>query len=188
MLYLKITDRQNNLKFTAKGNKICETYLGMLHEGDQISIRLDGTNTLAVQLDKTLQESFIYCPNKSFIFTIPSARELEMGYNPQAFQGEKHLLSVREVEDDEFYSTRNIALNAYDLRGKTGGYPHATANFVTREEPCFYERNAIDGEKNNQGHGSYPYHSWAGGARNDLEYTLDFGSEVEIEKLIFLII
>ena len=108
-----------------------------------------------------------------------------MGYAPNAFQGAEHLISVREVEDDEFYAKRNIALNSHDLRCKTGGYPHASANFVTREEPCFYERNAIDGEKNNQGHGAYPYHSWAGGARNDLEYTLDFGVEVEIEKLIF---
>ena len=62
-------------------------------------------------------------------------------------------------------------------------FPHAYANFVTREEPCFYARNAIDGVINNQGHGNYPFHSWAGGARNDLEYTLDFGKEVEFDKL-----
>ena len=185
MLYLKIIDKNKNIKFETKGNVIHHTYKGTLCEGDQIYIRLDGTNTFAVQLDATLQESYIYCPNKSFTFTIPSARELQMGYNPKVFQGDTHSISVREVEDDEFYATRNIALNSHDLRAKTGGYPHASANFVTREEPCFYERNAIDGEKNNQGHGAYPFHSWAGGARNDLEYTLDFGKEVEIEKLVF---
>ena len=79
-----------------------------------------------------------------------------MGYAPNIFQGKEHLIRAREVEDKEFYAERNIALNSHDLRGKTGGYPHASANFVTREEPCFYERNAIDGEKNNQGHGSNP--------------------------------
>ena len=154
-------------------------------QGDKIQIRLDGTNTLALQLAPTLQESLLYCPNKSFTFVIPSAVELEAGYPPNVFRGNSHLISAREVEDDEFYALRNIALNSHDLRKKTGGYPHASANFVTREEPCFYERNAIDGEKNNQGHGAYPYHSWAGGARNDLEYTLDFGREVEIEKFTF---
>ena len=185
MVYLKIVDQKNEVKFTAQGSVVKETFVGKLVEGDKIQIRLDGTNTLAVQLDESLQESFIYCPNKSFTFTIPTARELQMGYAPNVFQGDEHLISVREIEEDEFYSARNIALNSHDLRKKTGGYPHASANFVTREEPCFYERNAIDGEKNNQGHGSYPYHSWAGGARNDLEYTLDFGTEVEIEKLVF---
>lgn len=138
-----------------------------------------------MRLDSSLSESYVYLPNKSFSFKIPSEKELCAGYAPNAFCGNEHIISVREVDDEEFYSVRNIALNSHDLRTKTGGYPHASANFVTREEPCFYERNAIDGEKNNQGHGSYPYHSWAGGARNDLEYTLDFGREVEIEKLVF---
>jgi 4-deoxy-L-threo-5-hexosulose-uronate ketol-isomerase len=37
----------------------------------------------------------------------------------------------------------------------------------------------------NNGHGYYPYQSWAGGAREDLEFLLDFGKEVEIDKFIF---
>ena len=184
-MYLQIKDKNKAVKFETKGSEIKTTYQGELNEGDEICIRLDGTNTLAVQLHSSLQESLVYCPNRSFTFTIPSAKELKMGYNPTIFQGDEHLIVAREVEDEEFYATRNIALNSHDLRRKTGGYPHASANFVTREEPCFYERNAIDGEKNNQGHGAYPYHSWAGGARNDLEYTLDFGKEVEIDKLLF---
>ena len=187
MLYLTISDKNKVVKFTAKGCAIRETYTGELCTGDKISIRLDGTNMLAVQLDPGLKETFIYAPNKNFTFTIPSITELKMAYAPNAFKSEKHPIFAREIEDGEFYAVRNIALNSHDLRRKTGGYPHASANFVTREEPCFYERNAIDGEKNNQGHGSYPFHSWAGGARNDLEYTLDFGREVEIEKLIFFL-
>ena len=185
MIFLTITDGSGKEKFSAKGLEIKSHYQGVLAPSDKIQIRLDGTNTLAVQLDPNMQESLVYCPNKSFTFTIPSKRELQACYAPNAFQGDKHLIAAKEVEDEKFYSLRNIALNSHDLRCKTGGYPHASANFVTREEPCFYERNAIDGEKNNQGHGAYPFHSWAGGARNDLEYTLDFGTEVEIEKLVF---
>ena len=185
MLFLKIIDKNKQLKFQTQGRIIQTEYLGELVEGDKISVYADGTNIISVQLDESLQESFLYIPNRSFTFTIPTVRELQMGYAPTAFQGDRHKIFVREVEEEEFYNTRNIALNAHDLRYKTGAYPHASANFVTRNEPCFYERNAIDGEKNNQGHGPYPYHSWAGGARNDLEYTLDFGTEVEVEKLVF---
>ena len=185
MLFLEIRSKIGELKYETKGADITVEYNGAFEEGDRIKIRLDGVNTIALRLDSTMQESLIYVPNKSFTFVIPTARELKMGYAPGAFQGDKHILSARETTEDEFYETRNIALNSHDLRKKTGGYPRASANFVTREEPCFYERNAIDGEKNNQGHGAYPYHSWAGGARNDLEYTLDFGKEVEIDKLFF---
>lgn len=87
MLFLKITDKNKNIKFTRQGTTLCETYEGELSEGDQITIRLDGTNTVALKLDQSLQESLVYCPNKSFTFTIPSARELKMGYAPSAFQG-----------------------------------------------------------------------------------------------------
>ena len=184
MIVIKITDKDGTEKFSAKGAVINAEYRGEFVEGDTIKIRLDGTKTVAVRLDPTLQESFLYLPNKSFTFAIPSKREREACYAPTAFQGKAHPITAREVEE-EFYKTRNVALNPHDLRGKTGGYPHASANFVTRDEPCFYERNAIDGERNNQGHGAYPYHSWAGGARNDLEYTLDFGNEVEIDKMKF---
>ena len=185
MLFLKIIDKNNHIKFQSQGTCIQAEYRGELVEGDKISLSIDGGRVAAVRFSPCLEESIIYAPNKSFTFTIPSERELWMGYPPDAFKGLIHSIAAREVEDEEFCKTRNIALNSHDLRSKTGGYPHASANFVTREEPCFYERNAIDGEKNNQGHGPYPYHSWAGGARNDLEYTLDFGTEVEVDQLIF---
>ena len=72
-MYLQIKDKNKTVKFETKGREIKTTYQGELNEGDEISIRLDGTNTIAVQLDASLQESFVYCPNKSFTFTIPSA-------------------------------------------------------------------------------------------------------------------
>ena len=185
MLLLRITGKDNAVKFTAKGSVIKETFNGLLESGDEIRISADGVNAFAVKLDPTLSESLVYTPNRGFTFTVPTKQELAMGYSPDAFRGEVHPIEVREVEDEEFYAFRKISLNSHDLRRKTGGFPHASANFVTREEPCFYERNAIDGVINTQGHGAYPYHSWAGGARNDLEYTLDFGKDVEIDKILF---
>ena len=187
MLYLKILDKDKKIKFSIKGTNIKQVYDGTFCEDDEITVRLDGVNYLAVQFDENLKESFVYVPNKYFKFTIPSKRELQMAYPPNTFSGDKHLISAREITEEEFYTIRNISLNSHDLRKKTGGYPHAKANFVTREEPCFYERNAIDGVINNQGHGTYPYHSWAGGARNDLEYIIDFYKEVEVEKIVFFL-
>ena len=114
MLFLNIIDKSGAVKFSAKGACIEAQYCGSLETGDKLQIHLDGTNVLAVQLDQTLQESYLYCPSKSFTFTIPTARELQMGYNPQAFQGDTHLICAREVEDEEFYKSRNIALNSHD--------------------------------------------------------------------------
>lgn len=185
-MLLTICDKNSKIKFKASGNPISEIFCGEYQSGDVINICLDcGTCAIAVKLDDLLKESIIYVPNKNFKFKIPSESEIKQGYAPSAFSGKIHKISVREVCDEEFYGYRNIALNSHDLRNGTGAYPHAVANFVTREEPCFYERNAIDGVINNQGHGAYPYHSWAGGARNDLEYMINFGNEVEIDKIIF---
>lgn len=94
-------------------------------------------------------------------------------------------MSAREPEDDEIYSYRLISLNSHDIHGKAVCYPHASANFVTREDPCFFERNAIDGICENSGHGQYPFHSWAAGAREDLDFFIDFGRPVEADRIDF---
>ena len=187
MLTLKITDAKGEVLFERSGMNISETFEGELTPGSNIHVSLKNCEFIAVKLDPTLAESIVWVPNKSFDFVIPAANVLRACYAPGAFSGTSHLISVREPEDEEIYAYRQISLNSHDLRGKRKTYPHATANFVTREEPCFYERNAIDGAINNQGHGGYPYHSWAGGARDDIEWTIDFGRDVEVDKLVFFL-
>ena len=66
-------------------------------------------------------------------------------------------------------------------------YPHAVASFVTRGEPIFQARNAIDGVIQNHLHGAYPYHSWSAGAKMDMDFVLDFGTKVQVEKIIFFL-
>ncbi len=187
MLTLKIIGSDGAVKFEQKGMNIDACYKGELTEGDKIKVSLSNCDFIAVKLDETLAESIVWVPNKSFDFPIPTAHQLKMGYHPNAFKGDTHKITVREPEDEEIYGYRNIALNSHDRHAPVKSYPHASANFVTREDPCFYERNAIDGVINNQGHGAYPYHSWAGGARNDIEFFLNFGREVEIDKLVFFL-
>ena len=97
MLILKIINAKGEEKLIQKGSCLCVQYNEEWQEGDKIKVLLDGASLLAVKFDQTLQESYVYCPNKSLTFTIPTARELQMGYNPQAFQGNKHSIFVREV-------------------------------------------------------------------------------------------
>ena len=187
MLTLKIMDTKGEVLFERKGMNIEATYEGVLEPGYKIRVSLNSCEFIAVKLDPTLAESIVWVPNKSFDFIVPDMAQRRACYAPGAFAGETHPMTVREPEDDEIYAYRQISLNSHDRHGNMRFYPHASANFVTREEPCFYERNAIDGVVNNQGHGAYPYHSWAGGARNDLEWWLDFGRDVEIDKLVFFL-
>ena len=185
MLYLKITDKEGKVKAKYSGRQICAQYNGALAEGDKIKVTLDGCFYIVAKFAPSLEESLIYLPNKSFEFTIHTTQQIVGGYDCEIFTGVNHTICIREAEDEEIYEYRNLSLNSHDLPTHTKSYPHAKANFVTREEPCFYARNAIDGVINNQGHGNYPFHSWAGGARNDLEFTVDFGQMVEIDKIVF---
>ncbi len=183
MIYLKIIDKQGSLKFKEQGKNLKVPYKGEYQEGDKIRVDITEGEFVAVKLDEKLQESIVHIPNKSLIFEVPMG-PLMKGYHKETFAGDEHVLCAREVDDDEIYAYRNIALNPHDKHGEDRAFPHASANFVTRGDPCFYERNAIDGNTENKGHGSFPYHSWAGGARDDLEYRIDFGQKVEVEKFV----
>ncbi len=184
MIEISILDKNNRELFAYKKEAIDVIYEGKYNEGDKIVIKKKDANFLAMQLDEYTKESIIFTESNTVKFAIPFGA-LKVGYAEKAFDGNKHHIKVYEPSDDVKYGYRNVSLNAYDKRGQKKYYPHAYANLVTREEPCFYERNAIDGVIENKGHGFFPYHSWAGGAREDLEYYLDFGAEVEVERIVF---
>lgn len=181
---LRILDKNNNELFVKQGLKIDCTYESEYSAGDKIYISANNCYFFKIQLDSALKETVVYAPSGSFEYRIPT-EVLKRIYEEGAFAGTEHRIRVSEATDEEAYGERNISLNPYDLQGQKRCYPHAYANYVTRGEPCFFERNAIDGVLENKGHGNFPYHSWAGGARDDLEYYVDFGTEVEVEKLVF---
>jgi len=184
IIYLTIIDKDGKEKFFHKGECIDCVYNGEYEPGDKICVNTTDCEYLDIKFDETLAHSIIFVPSKRFEFEIPFDG-MRAGYAPEAFGGNCHSIKVAEPTEEEKYSTRIISFNPHDQRGQKRYFPHAYANLVTREEPCFFERNAIDGVKDNKGHGWYPYHSWAGGAREDLEYYIDFGTEVEVEKLVF---
>lgn len=176
IIELNVFNFENKIVFSIKSSRINCKYNGEYKDGDRIYIKAQDVEFLKIKLDDTLPEAVIYTQNGCFEYKIPSG-SLKAGYPKEAFEGESHHITVSEATDDEVYGKRNISFNPYDLRGQKQYFPHAYANLVTREDPCFFERNAIDGFCENKGPGSFPYHSWAGGAREDLEYYIDFGRD-----------
>lgn len=184
MIFLKIVDKDGNLKFKASGKDIEANYDAPYAEGDKIRIELAGTDKIALSLDETLKESFVYVPGKLYEFPIPFGDKAR-AYHPDAWNKSKNQITVRTASDEEYYAYRNVALNTAAVRFNETCFPYAKANFVTRDEPWFEERNSIDGVIETAGHGPYPYQSYAGGAREDIDYTLYFGGNVEFDKIVF---
>ena len=185
MLTLKVLNKNNDILAESKGKDISLLYNKEYEAGDYIRVESSTDTFIKVKFDECLAESIIFIPGKSFEFQVPSKEVCEGCYGVDAFTGNSHTVCACEITDEEAYSYRKISLNSHDIHQKARSFPHSFANFVTREAPCFYARNAIDGIIDSDGHGFFPHHSWAGGAREDLEFTLNFGHKVEVDKIIF---
>ena len=183
ILKLKLMSENGECKFKAFGEEIDVHYTGQYEVGDKWRIELDYCEFVKMKLDPTLEESIVYVPDGIFEFPIPFERVRRACYAPGAFSGDDHRVYCAEPTEAEIYGERCISLNSHDMHNVPKYFPHAVANFVTREDPCFFERNAIDGVTDNIGHGCYPYHSWGGGLREDLEFWVEFGMEVEVSKV-----
>lgn len=84
---------------------------------------------------------------------------------------------------------RNLALNPKDVQCNSALvtlYPHATSNSEYSYLDEFVAKNAIDGKKENKGHGpNFP--SWGPNLRSDLWLNIDFGCDVEIDKAVIYV-
>ncbi len=158
-------------------------YRAAYEPGDEIVFESDSRHAL-VQVDQQVAPARVYLPEGGFAYRPPLAGDGLSVYPPGAFQGEAHLLWLRPDEGNEY---RNLALNPADQRGDVSAYPHATANVETRGESAFAARNVIDGVRIACGHGEWPYGSWGIGTRTDAALTLDFGREVEIDRLVLFL-
>ena len=171
------------MKFKAYGFEIDEHYSGEYEDGDKWRIEVSGTKFVKMKLDSTMADSIVYIPDGVFEFKVPRGGELTACYAPGAFSGDDHRVVLSEPDEPEVYGERLISLNSHDRHNVHKYFPHAVANFVTRESPCFFERNAIDGVIDNSNHGNFPYHSWGGGLREDLEFEIHFGIPVEVSEV-----
>ena len=183
ILSLKLLSENGEVKARAYGEEIDDTFTREFEPGDRFRLETDGAEFVKLALAPTLAPSVVYLPDGVFEFEIPFDRERTACYALGTFDGDTHRVRAWELSDAEIYGERMISLNSHDRHNVAKYFPHAVANFVTREDPCFFERNAIDGITDNEGHGNYPFHSWGGGLREDLEYEVDFGAEVEVDRV-----
>jgi len=187
LIFLKLVDKHGNILADTSGINVDFTFDRVYEEGDKLIVKLkDCGEFIWMKLDESLKESIVLVPDKIFEYTVPFGLEL-IAYDEASFKKPTHRVTLREATDEEAFGSRIISENSADRHGVGRYFPHARANFVTRNDPVFFERNAIDGVINQNGHGIYPYHSWAGGAREDLEFYIDFGAEVEVEKIDFFL-
>ena len=180
--------------------------LETVEKGARLAFVMQETPFVWVKVAELVAECLIYVPDGSFDFIIPEG-EAERGFDPATFAGPL-TVTVRAATADDLAQYRNLALNPLDRRfdeeivdpdapewsnpissvaverGIIPAFPHAYANRVTRNEGCFYARNAIDGISNKGGHGSYPFQSWGGAVHDDLSFTIYFGRTVLVDKLV----
>lgn len=135
-----------------------------------------------VKVDAAIEGSLIYVQTEKIIYTVPFY-EKKTSYDPLAFFGNRHYLSIREAYSHEILSYRNLALNPLDQHDVEGVYPHASANVETRGEAVFAARNAIDGCIATRSHGEWPYESWGINRQDDATFRLDFGRPVDIDEI-----
>ncbi|MCR4756382.1 MAG: carbohydrate-binding protein [Butyrivibrio sp.] len=157
---------------------------GEYRKGDIIEFSgIEPDNFYVVKVDAAIDPALVYIAQETVLFTVPFY-EKKTSYNPLAFFGNRHYVSIRAAFSFEVESYRNIAANPFDQHEVTGVYPHASANVETRGEAVFAARNAIDGCIATLSHGEWPYESWGINRQDDAEFTLDFGREVDFDQIV----
>lgn len=189
MLSISIFNAQDEcIKEVSDIEKAIMVYRRPYQEGDYVVIGSGAQAAchMRVRIDQTVAEGCVYLPDGSMTYRIPFGESMR-AYPPNAFGGNKHLITAELMTEEEIASYRNIAENPIDQRGDVDAYPHATANVETRGESVFAARNVIDGWTLNNSHGDWPYQSWGIGIREDAWLQIDFGREVTINEVeIFL--
>ena len=185
-LALKVLDKTGKTICVSNGEDFvslvcCAEY----REGDRIVLEASKSNIFVIlQFDDAMGEELCYITGNVF-YQIPFG-EKRISYSPKAFYGNRHYLFARMATEEEISCYKHLACNVYDLHENTSCYPHAWANVETREESVFAARNAIDRVCENRSHGEWPYESWGINMQDDAEMTVEFGREVEIDKIVLV--
>ena len=184
VLALKVLDKNGKTICVSSGEDCVSLVCTAEYtEGDRIVLETSEKNIhVMLQVDDAMGPAFVYITD-NVSYQIPFG-EKRICYSPKVFYGSRHYLYARIAREDEIKAYRNLALNVCDQHGETNCYPHAQANVETRGESVFAARNAIDGVCENRSHGEWPYESWGIIMREDAQMSVDFGHEVETDKIV----
>ena len=143
---------------------------------------------LKVKVGEGLKEAILYSPKGEFYINLPSKSQVSGDENGEIPEGRATAYAF-PPSYEELSEYRNLALNPYDFQSEVAErdlhYPHASASSECRNELVFMARNAIDGNsENNKGHGSWKVRSWGPEKAKESWIKVDFGREVEIDKII----
>lgn len=192
MFILLTLSLKNQENIIAERKREEETYLSFkdytYEPGDYYELTLSAPNQyIWVQMDAAIEPSLIYIKGNKWTYQVILEESLRLAYSPNVFNGQKHYAKAWLPTEEELHVYRNLAKNAHDQKDESGAFPHAHANVETRNDSTFFARNAIDGILANEDHGPYPYQSWGINQRKDAEITIDFGREVEIDKVALVL-
>ncbi len=180
---IKIINEKEGCKAVTRGKTdVNLVYQGEYVPGDTIVIEVMEPMYAWISLDDTLDKSLCYITG-NVSYKIPFA-EARINLSTKTFYGDRHLISFRRAYEFELSNYYNLACNTCDQHLIENMYPHAVANVETRGEAVFAAQNAIDGVLINASHGEWPYQSWGINRQSDAMIQLDFGREVEINRII----
>lgn len=184
VLTLKILNKDGKTIWEDSGEEqVSLVHQAEYQEGDHIILETSEKDVHVVwQVDDAMGPALCYITD-NVSFSIPFG-EKRMNYSPKVFYGDTHYLFARVAREDEIKAYRNLALNVCDQNGAAHCFPHAFDNVGVRKEVVFDPRNAIDGVCENRAHWGWPYQSWGINRRKDAELTVDFGREVEADKVV----
>ncbi len=183
-LKIKVCGKDGVEKSKVSGeDEILMVYEGEYIPGDKICFETDQTGVFyVIRVDGSMDEAYVFLTRELVEYVIPFD-EKKVSYNPAAFTGQRHYITMRKARDYENEYYRDLARNVMDQHGDPGCYPHAFANVETRGESVFAARNAIDGVVANELHGQWPYESWGINRQDDAEITVEFGRPVDIDQI-----
>lgn len=182
---IQIIDKEGCIKAEkCAGDQAVLAWKGNYEQGDCIIFEAGKTECFyVIRVDDTMDEAFVYLTKEKIVFEIPF-EEKKLCFNPKAFTGERHYLTMRPAGKWEVKAYKNLAKNPMDQHRISGCWPHASANVETRGESVFAARNAIDGVIANDSHGRWPYASWGINMQDDAEMTLEFGRPVDFDRIV----
>lgn len=180
-----VKDKNGAVKAQAQGDQQAVlAWEGEYEEGDEIGFQISKTDRFyVIRVDDTMDEDLVYLTQPQIWYAVPF-NEKKDSYNPKAFTGTRHYLTLRKAEEYQINQYRNLAKNGMDQHGEHGCYPHAWANVETRGESVFAARNAIDGITATRSHGKWPYQSWGINKQDDAQITIEFGRNVAIDQIV----
>lgn len=181
---VSILDKDGNIKLAKSDFEwVVMTYKGEYHEGDKIVVETSPKTFIQARLEDSFEPALLYLESGYLEFTIPFGDRTRVYNSDKAFQGGQHFIWVRLARDYELTQYGNLAANPYLQEEQKGVFPCVTST-ITAGNIRFAPRNVVDGYFDTSAHGSFPYTSWSNATKTDAKLTIEFGREVEVDKVI----